>query len=83
MDYKLKYEEYFGGAVIFSKEQDFANVMEALQASSSTVKSFEDMDDLIKSSEKLCLRWISWLIERGTSNGKRRQGFGTMAGGSQ
>lgn len=57
--------------------------MEALQASSSTVKSFEDMDDLIKSSEKLCLRWISWLIERGTSNGKRRQGFGTMAGGSQ
>ena len=65
---------------IFSRVRDFANVMEALQSSSSTVKSFEDMETLIQSSLKICIEWIGWLIDRGTGNKKRKQG-GAGGGG--
>ena len=36
------------------------------------------MEALIKSSLKICLHWISWLIERGTGNGKLRLGLGAF-----
>ena len=45
--------------------------MDALQASSGTVKSLDDTEELIKSSVEVCLKWLRWLIER--SNGKKKK----------
>ena len=45
--------------------------MDALQASSGTVQNFNDIEDLIAASKKICLQWLKWLIDR--SAGKRRK----------
>ena len=48
--------------------------MDALQASSSTVKSLSDIEDLIAGSVKVCLQWLRWLIDRGSGKKKKRGG---------
>ena len=60
---------------ILEGEGDFANVMDALQASSGTVKSLDDIETLIDSSVKVCLKWMRWLVDR-TSGKRKKKGAG-------
>lgn len=59
---------------IIDSEGDFANIMDALQASSGTVKSLDDIEDLIASSVMVCNKWIGWLVERTTGKKKKKGG---------
>lgn len=48
--------------------------MDALQGSSCTVKTLDDIEELIKSSVEVCLKWLRWLIERSNGKKKKRDG---------
>lgn len=61
---------------ILAGDGDFAIVMEQLQATSSTVKSLDDIEALLAESVKVCLKWMRWLVSRTTGKKKKRGGGG-------
>ncbi len=48
--------------------------MEQLQATSGTVKSLDDIEALIATSVKICLKWMRWLVDRTTGKRKKKGG---------
>ena len=58
---------------ILDGQGDFANVMDALQVSSTTVKTLADIDELINSSKRNCLQWLRWLLNRGSGKKMKKR----------
>ena len=48
--------------------------MEQLQGTSASVKSLDDIEELLDQSVKICLKWMRWLVDRTTGKRKRKGG---------